>query len=82
MVWSRSIASLLLAWLGLDVLTAISAVAATLGNIGPGLGSVGPVENYSHSPRLAKWICSFSMLAGRLEIYSVLVLLVPEFWRR
>lgn len=75
-------ASLALAWLGLDVLTAISAVAATLGNVGPGLGSVGPVENYSHFSLTAKWVCSFCMLVGRLEVYSVVVLLVPEFWRK
>jgi trk system potassium uptake protein TrkH len=75
-------ASLVLAWLGLDVLTAVSAVAATLGNIGPGLGSVGPVENYSHFSLPAKWVCSFCMLVGRLEVYSVVVLLFPEFWRK
>jgi trk system potassium uptake protein TrkH len=76
------LASLALAWLGHDVITAISAVAATLGNVGPGLGAVGPVDNYAHFSIPAKWICSFCMLVGRLEVYSVIVLLVPEFWRK
>jgi trk system potassium uptake protein len=76
------LASLALAWHGYDALTAVSAVAATLGNIGPGLGSVGPVENYSHFSFTAKWICTFCMLVGRLEVYSVVVLFFPEFWRK
>lgn len=76
------LSSLALAWLGYDTITAISATAATLGNIGPGLGTVGPVENYAHFSLLAKWICSFNMLVGRLEVYSVVVLFFPEFWRK
>lgn len=76
------LSSLALAWLGYDAITAISATAATLGNIGPGLGTVGPVENYAHFSLLAKWICSFNMLVGRLEVYSVTVLFFPEFWRK
>ena len=76
------LASLALAWLGHDALTAISAIAATLGNVGPGLGTVGPVENYSHFSLTAKWVCTFSMLVGRLEVYSVVVLFFPEFWRK
>jgi trk system potassium uptake protein len=76
------LSSLALAWLGHDALTAISAVAATLGNVGPGLGTVGPVENYAHFSLTAKWLCSFCMLVGRLEVYSVVVLFFPEFWRK
>jgi trk system potassium uptake protein TrkH len=76
------IASLALAWLGMDAITAISAVAATLGNIGPGLGAVGPADNYAHFPVAAKWICTICMLVGRLEVYSVVVLFFPEFWRK
>jgi trk system potassium uptake protein TrkH len=71
-----------LAWLGNDAVTSISAVAATLGNVGPGLGTVGPVENYSHFTLASKWVCSFAMLVGRLEVYSVVVLFMPEFWRK
>ena len=76
------LASISLAWLGHDSLTAISAVAATLGNVGPGLGTVGPTENYFHFSLTAKWVCTLCMLVGRLEVYSVVVLLVPDFWRR
>ncbi len=76
------LSSLALAWLGHDPLTAISAIAATLGNVGPGLGTVGPVDNYFHFSLTAKWICTFCMLVGRLEVYSVVVLFFPEFWRK
>ncbi|MGB9699421.1 MAG: TrkH family potassium uptake protein [Thermodesulfobacteriota bacterium] len=75
-------ASLFLALLGLDFITSISAVAANLGNVGPGLGTVGPTENYAHLPAAAKWILSICMLLGRLEIYTLLVLFAPEFWRK
>jgi trk system potassium uptake protein TrkH len=75
-------ASAALTALGNDVLTAISAVAATLGNVGPGLGTVGPVENYAHLSLASKWVCSFTMFVGRLEVYAVVVLFVPEFWRK
>jgi trk system potassium uptake protein TrkH len=67
---------------GRDLVTAIGATAATLGNIGPGLGAVGPAENYAHLLAWEKWLLVFFMLAGRLEIYTVLVLLLPEAWRR
>lgn len=73
---------LLLAAVGVDVLTAISAVAACMFNIGPALGSVGPAENYGHLPALAKWVLSGCMIAGRLEFYTALVVLSPAFWRR
>jgi trk system potassium uptake protein TrkH len=73
---------LLLAAVGVDVLTAISAVAACMFNIGPGLGSVGPAENYGHLPGLAKWVLSGCMIAGRLEFYTALAVLSPAFWRR
>ncbi len=73
---------LLLAAMGVDVLTAISAVAASMFNIGPGLGGVGPLDNYAHLPALAKWVLSGCMIAGRLEFYTVLVILTPAFWRK
>ena len=68
--------------LGVVVFTAISAVAASMFNIGPGLGSVGPSETYGHLPHLAKWVLSFCMLAGRLEYYTLLVLFTGAFWRK
>lgn len=74
--------ALAMAALGMDLLTAIGASVATVGNIGPGLGEVGATDNYGWmgSPALA--ILSFLMLVGRLEIYTVLLLLLPETWRR
>ena len=68
--------------LGLDLLSALGAVIATLGNIGPGLGSVGPTDNYAHIPAVGKWFLSFLMLAGRLELFTVVILLTPGFWRK
>ncbi len=76
------VTGLLLTVMGLDLVDAFSASIACLGNIGPGLGSVGPAGNYAHLPVAAKWLLSAVMIVGRLEVYTVLVLLVPEFWRR
>jgi len=76
------IASLLLASTGVDVLTSISSVAAAMFNVGPGLGHAGPVEYYGHLPKIAKWILSGCMIAGRLEFYVFFVILTPAFWRR
>jgi trk system potassium uptake protein TrkH len=73
---------IMLTFLGMDTTSALSASIACLGNIGPGLGSVGPAANYAHLPDAAKWLLSMAMIVGRLEIYTVLVLLMPEFWRR
>lgn len=67
---------------GIDIETAAGAVASTLGNIGPGIGSVGPKFSYSHFPDAVKWILSFLMLLGRLELFTVLILLTPYFWRK
>ncbi|MCK4661659.1 MAG: TrkH family potassium uptake protein [Bacteroidales bacterium] len=68
--------------MGLDLDSSLGAVAATLGNIGPGIGSVGPVENFYHIPAFGKWFLSFLMLTGRLEIFTVLILFSPTFWKR
>ena len=73
---------ILMSVLGLDLESSFGAVAATLGNIGPGLGSVGPTDNYAHIPILGKWVLTFFMLAGRLEIYTVLILFAPSFWKK
>ncbi|MCU0582825.1 MAG: TrkH family potassium uptake protein [Syntrophales bacterium] len=75
-------AMLALTLLGVDMVTSISGVAATLGNVGPGLGLVNASSTYSELPQAAKWILSVCMLLGRLEIYTVLVLLVPDFWKK
>ncbi len=76
------LSSVLLACLGVDAPTAFGAVAACIGNIGPGFGSVGPTENFAHLPLLVKWLLAWCMLLGRLEIYTVIILFVPEFWRK
>jgi len=76
------VSCLLLAAMGIDVLTCIAAVAASMFNVGPGLGGVGPLDNYGHLPALAKWVLSGCMIAGRLEFYTVLVILTPAFWRK
>ena len=75
-------AMLALTLLGVDMVTSISGVAATLGNVGPGLGLVNASSTYFELPQAAKWILSLCMLLGRLEIYTVLVLLVPDFWKK
>jgi trk system potassium uptake protein len=74
--------SVLLAGFGVDFTTAFGAVAATMGNIGPGFGIVGPTENFALIPDAGKWLLVWCMLLGRLEIYTVIILLVPEFWRK
>lgn len=72
----------LLSLIGLDLVTALSAAASAVANVGPGLGQiVGPVGHYGDLPDSAKWILSFGMLLGRLEIFTVIVLLTPAYWR-
>lgn len=73
--------TLIMVFIGLDMETAIGSVIATLGNIGPAIGSVGPVENYAHIPEVGKWFLSFLMLLGRLELFTVLILFSPKFWK-
>jgi trk system potassium uptake protein TrkH len=75
-------ASLAIAATGVDLVTTVSAVAACLFNVGPGLGGVGPTESYAGLSAPAKWVLSFCMIAGRLELYTVMVLLTSGFWRR
>lgn len=77
-----AVAAVMLAGTGVDFVTAIGAVASTLGNIGPGFGLVGPVENYAQIPFIGKWLLSLCMLLGRLEIYTLIIFCVPEFWRK
>ena len=75
------ILSILLALLGLDFLTALSGAASAVSNVGPGLGSIiGPSNNYNLIPDTGKWLLCFGMLLGRLELYTVLVLILPKFW--
>jgi trk system potassium uptake protein TrkH len=75
-------ASLLMAGIGMDLPSAGASVIATLSNIGPGLGSVGPADNFAHVPAFGKLVLAFCMLLGRLELFTVLVLVFPSFWRK
>ena len=75
------VASVTLGFLGLDLETAISAVAATLGNVGPGLGGVGPTESYAWLPGAAKVILIMCMWLGRLELFTVFMIFSPRLWR-
>lgn len=76
------ISSLILMELGVDMVSSVAATAATIGNVGPGLGLVGASQNYAFLPPVAKAILCLNMLLGRLEIYTVLVLLLPSTWRK
>ncbi|HSE84058.1 MAG TPA: potassium transporter TrkG, partial [Thermodesulfobacteriota bacterium] len=76
------IGTLLLMAEEITIITAISACAATLGNVGPGLEKVGPALNFAHLSTFAKFILSLLMLLGRLEIFTILVLITPAFWRK
>jgi len=67
---------------GMDFMTAFTAVLASINNCGPGLGSVGPSSNYAGLTDFQTWVCTFAMLVGRLEIFTVLILFTPHFWRR
>ncbi len=71
-----------LAALGMDMISALTAMATCIGNVGPGFGSIGPMDNFTGVPFIGKWILIFGMLLGRLEIYTIIVLLMPAFWRK
>lgn len=74
--------SMALGLMGLDLVTAVSGAVTAISNVGPGLGdTIGPAGNFSPLPDAAKWMLAFGMLLGRLELYTVLVLLLPSFWR-
>jgi len=72
---------LVFSWMGLDFKTALGGAASSLGNVGPALGDLGPVNNYASLSNPAKWWSAFLMLIGRLELFTVLILLTPYFWR-
>jgi trk system potassium uptake protein TrkH len=72
---------LILSFMGLDFQNSIGTVIATIGNIGPGLGNFDPAGNFSALPDFGKWLLAFLMLLGRLELFTVLVLFTPKFWK-
>jgi len=75
-------ATMLLLFSGLDVISAFTAVIASINNTGPGLGQVGPASNYQGLSDFQTWVCSITMLLGRLELFSILVLFTGSFWRK
>lgn len=77
-----AIGALLMTGMGHDIVTSIGASAACLGNVGPGLGDVGPMDNYGHLSHAAKWLLSLLMLLGRIEIYTLVILFFPSFWKK
>ena len=80
LIWAGS--TLVVTATGVDIATASSAALTCLSNVGPGFGTIGPTENFAHLGSLAKWVLSADMLLGRLELFTLLVLCFPEFWRR
>jgi trk system potassium uptake protein TrkH len=76
------VCSMVMAAMGVDAVTSVASVAASLGNIGPGFGEVGPLDNFAAIPVAGKWLLAWCMLLGRLEIYTIIILLVPEFWKK
>ena len=72
----------LLSLTGLDFITSVSGAATSISNVGPGLGSIiGPNGNFSSLPDVSKWILSLGMILGRLELFAILVLFLPSFWK-
>ena len=75
--------SALLSLSGMDFITSISGAATSISNVGPGLGStIGPNGNFSQLPDVSKWILSLGMILGRLELFAILILFLPSFWRK
>ncbi|MEK7266100.1 MAG: TrkH family potassium uptake protein [Pseudomonadota bacterium] len=82
LLFSLIVSTFLLAWLGLDLTTALTGSATAIANVGPGLGDViGPAGNFQSLPDAAKWVLAIMMILGRLEFFTVLVLFTPVFWR-
>ncbi len=75
------LSAIILTMFGTDIMTAVSAVAAAMGNVGPGFGSVGSMSNYSHLPAAAKWVLTGDMLVGRLEIFALFLFVTVHRWK-
>ena len=74
--------TLALTAMGVDYVTASSTVISAMSNVGPALGEAGPTNNYFGLPAGAKWVLAFCMLVGRLEVYTVIILFIPRFWKK
>jgi trk system potassium uptake protein TrkH len=81
-VWSIVSMTLILSASGLDIVTAFSAIVACINNTGPGLNEVGPATTFAVLTDFQTWVCSFAMLLGRLELFTLLVIFTPAFWRK
>ena len=77
-----TIGALIMSLIGVDFTTAVGSVASTLGNVGPGIGNVSPSYSFSAIPTVGKWFLAFLMLLGRLELFTIMILLTPYFWRK
>ncbi|MGB5384379.1 MAG: potassium transporter TrkG, partial [Lutimonas sp.] len=73
--------SLVFSAMGIDFITSLGAAASSLGNVGPAFGDLSPVNNYDSLPPAGKWWSSFLMLLGRLELFTVLIIFTPSFWK-
>ena len=67
---------------GMDFLSAMGATATSLGNVGPGIATVGPTMNFANVPDIGKWVLSLLMLMGRLELFTILIIFSPAFWQK
>lgn len=76
------VGSIIVTFLGVDFMEAVSAVATSVGNVGPGIASIGPAGNFFHLPDSSKWVLSILMLMGRLELFTIAILFTSYFWRR
>lgn len=74
--------TIIMSFMGLEFLTAFTSVITTINNVGPGFGQIGPTDNYAFISDPGKWLLSFFMLVGRLELFTVLILLAPSYWRK
>ena len=81
-LFTVAVGILILSMSGMDFQESIGGLITCLGGVGPGLGQVGPAGNFAAIPEFSKWFLSFIMLLGRLELFTVLVLFTPSFWRK
>jgi len=84
LIWGGSVitVTMLLAASGLDIVTAVSAAIVGITNTGPGLNQIGPATNYAMLNDFQTWVCTVAMLIGRLELFTLFVVITPAFWRK
>ena len=79
---TAAVVAFVVAAAGYDLVTSLSAALTSVGNVGPGLGEIGPFDNFAHFPSAVKLTLCFAMIAGRLELFTILILFHRDFWRR